>query len=334
VDGVNKGTKRIDSFALADYSYNQAELQPGTYTIELKAGDVAMGRNVFVDVVKFPSMGPPPDPGKIVFNQGGCGGCEGARIWRMNPDGSERQQIDLSATNVASFQHLLEPTLSPDGTKIAFVVGNCSPCRLYVANVDGSNLQVIEEGEGLGNPSWSPDGTKLVYQKRLASTGGNIGIIVESLNGHQQTIASGSALGDPNWSSTNKIVFNDASWGLLTVNPDGTNVTQVVPNAAGADWSPDGSKLVYTSPRNAPQGYPAGLYISNADGSGEKLLTGVGSNASPTWSSDGNKIAFKLNDDLYTIGVDGTGLTNITNTAVTTSSGYEHSPDWGPSPQQ
>jgi uncharacterized delta-60 repeat protein len=56
VDGVNSGTRRIDSVALDDYvGYGGVTLQPGTYTIGLKAGNVAQGRNVFVDVVSFPA---------------------------------------------------------------------------------------------------------------------------------------------------------------------------------------------------------------------------------------------------------------------------------------
>jgi hypothetical protein len=46
---------------LSDYLYSGITLQPGTYKIGLKGGDIASGRNVYVDVVSFPSVGPPPD---------------------------------------------------------------------------------------------------------------------------------------------------------------------------------------------------------------------------------------------------------------------------------
>jgi hypothetical protein len=63
VDGENSGTLRITSSALADYNYPAVTLQPGTYTIGLKGGNIAQGRNVFVDVVSFPAVEvePPPD---------------------------------------------------------------------------------------------------------------------------------------------------------------------------------------------------------------------------------------------------------------------------------
>lgn len=286
---------------------------------------------------------PPPDLGKIVFSQGGCEGCMGARIWSMNPDGTNQQQVDLSATNVASSQNLVDPTLSPDGRKLAFVLSNTSPTspnRLYVANVNSDlqvfgPLQLIDEANRIRNPSWSPDSNDLVYQKELDDFIRSIGIIVADLNSAtKQTIARGIFANSPNWSSTNKIVFNQGTAGLVTINPDGTNATQVVGNAGRPDWSPDGSKLVYTAPRNAPP-LTLGIYTSNADGSGETLVIGLfgGADAQPTWSPDGSKIAFsqfsQQNPDIYTISVDGTGLTNITNSTPTTSSGYELSPDWG-----
>jgi Tol biopolymer transport system component len=85
-----------------------------------------------------------------------------------------------------------------------------------------------------------------------------------------------------------------------------------VPNALGADWSPDGSKIVYQAVRNNERG----LYISNADGSNEQLLRAGGISEAPTWSPDGSKIAFEFGADIYTINTDGTNETNITNTST------------------
>ena len=59
VDGSNKGTRRITSSVLSDYLYSGVILQPGTYTIGLKGGDLAQGRYVFVDVLRFPAVTPP-----------------------------------------------------------------------------------------------------------------------------------------------------------------------------------------------------------------------------------------------------------------------------------
>jgi Bacterial cadherin-like domain len=59
VDGENAGTRRITSSVLSDYLYPGITLEPGTYTIGLKGGDLAQGRYVFVDVVRFPAVTSP-----------------------------------------------------------------------------------------------------------------------------------------------------------------------------------------------------------------------------------------------------------------------------------
>jgi Tol biopolymer transport system component len=46
---------------------------------------------------------------------------------------------------------------------------------------------------------------------------------------------------------------------------------------------------------------------------------------SPAWSSDGRRIAFVRNGDVWTIGADGRGLTRVTNTSA-----IEEQPDWSP----
>jgi VCBS repeat-containing protein len=62
VDGENAGTRRITSSVLSDYLYPGIILEPGTYTIGLKGGDLAEGRYVFVDVVRFPAVTSPNEP--------------------------------------------------------------------------------------------------------------------------------------------------------------------------------------------------------------------------------------------------------------------------------
>ena len=42
----------------SEYLYSGITLQPGTYKIGLKGGDIGQGRNVFVDVVSFPAVEP------------------------------------------------------------------------------------------------------------------------------------------------------------------------------------------------------------------------------------------------------------------------------------
>jgi serine/threonine protein kinase len=85
---------------------------------------------------------------------------------------------------------------------------------------------------------------------------------------------------------------------IWLINLDGTNLHQITESPWGAcqpDWSPDGTRLVYTAPcevnRETYRG--SGLLLINADGTNPVSLPvqGIG-DYDPAWSPDGKKIAF------------------------------------------
>jgi TolB protein len=69
-------------------------------------------------------------------------------------------------------------------------------------------------------------------------------------------------------------------------------------------WSPDGRRLAF-------DGYPKGIYLMNADGSGQRRVTDKASE-SPAWSPDGRRIGFESNGEIYVINADGSKLRNLT----------------------
>ena len=133
-----------------------------------------------------------------------------------------------------------------------------------------------------GRPSWSPDGTRLVFGATDSS--GNIDVYAVGLDGSGLTRLTTDAADDyqPAWSPDgSRIAFRSSRDGALwMMTVDGSN-QQPLFSGEGAEaayqpsWSPDGTELVYVSG-------PAGdtrVHIVGADGSGDRRLTADG--ASP-----------------------------------------------------
>ena len=86
------------------------------------------------------------------------------RIWVMNADGSGQTQITDGPFDFA-------PNWSPDGTKIVFdgkheLSDGSGGQEIMVVNADGSGRRALTTGgmaNGVGHPSWSPDGAKITF---------------------------------------------------------------------------------------------------------------------------------------------------------------------------
>src|SRR5688572_25291040 len=78
-------------------------------------------------------------------------------------------------------------------------------------------------------------------------------------------------------------------------------------------WSPDMQKILFQRQRLGTRGKISDIYVMNADGSGQRLLTRRGHDA--RWSPDGEKISFAAyrdgNYEIYVMNADGSGQLNV-----------------------
>ena len=177
-----------------------------------------------------------------------------------------------------------DPNWARDGIRIAFADSG----GLWVMNGDGSGRHQIVGANADGtvsHPTWSPNGAHLAFAREKCVT-------------------------DPQEFCTSK---------LETVNWDGTGETVIQssqnPNPLEPNWSPDGSKIVFTGRVYANNFSPGDIYTINPDGTGESNLTNTASfeESAPDWSPDGQKILAwgEQQNALFAMNANGTNQISI-----------------------
>jgi Tol biopolymer transport system component len=188
--------------------------------------------------------------------------------------GSGEERLLLSSPQEAL---LIEPSISPDGSTIAYtlqLIPTVVPGRpvelgmdLWLADRDGSNSRLLLEHEmpnsQFRSPVWLPDGAHM-----LIGTGALEGAMIRTT-----------------------IELLDLASGERTV---------VVENGFRPGVSPDGTRLVFV--RMDEMTFVQSLWIANIDGSDERMIAGpgdgLGSFTSPRFSPDGATIAFAASEPL------------------------------------
>lgn len=109
------------------------------------------------------------------------------------------------------------PQVSPDGSKIVFCrykTGDySSPSSVWVMNIDGTNVTELSSNpnQRMFNPSWSPDGRRIVYQAANKKGGGynTSDIFVMDADGGNLTQLTTNDSSDmsPVWSSDGFVYF-------------------------------------------------------------------------------------------------------------------------------
>jgi Tol biopolymer transport system component len=176
---------------------------------------------------------------------------------------------------------------------------------IFSIRPDGSDRErVVDPGR---EPAVSADGTTIVFTREgdiytASRSGGNV---------NQVTTAKRDEA-DPSFSPNgNKIIFA-ARGQIFTVRAEGGDRT---PLRGGGDpeYSPNGDTIVFS--RDTPFPSPtavAHLFLMDADGRNVRQLTsGDLARESPTWSPDGNRIAFSgltgQTAQIFAANADGTG---------------------------
>ena len=172
------------------------------------------------------------------------------------------------------------PTWSPDGEKVAFQSSRQGArLNIWVIDANGKNLIRLSSGLKDTYPDWSPDGKKIVYQ----------------------------SLPEDEWGKP----IQTQRYEIYVIDSDGKNKRKLTEKGSlHPCWSPDSSRIAYSFDETYIVNQ---IYIMDSDGMNQTELTHDDVyKRFPTWSPNGNMIAYAGGQRIWVMDSDGENQRQLT----------------------
>ncbi len=181
-------------------------------------------------------------------------------------------------------------------SKIAFVSARGGHKEIWLMDYDGANQrQLTNLGSIALSPRLSPDGSRVAFSA-ITAGGWNIGMYSLDLGRIVSFPRFGGTNLSPAWAPDGKqIAFSSSRTGdpeIFVADADGSHLRRVTayrgPDVAPV-WNPKtGAQIAWVSGRS---GLPQ-IYLMEADGTNPQRITDQGYAVSPSWSPNGQFLAF------------------------------------------
>jgi Tol biopolymer transport system component len=253
-----------------------------------------------------------------------------SQLFAMAPDGSGQRRITTSEADDD------QPSVSPDGSSLAFVRVVDGHCQIFLSDPDGAHARQLTTQGNNGRPEWSPDGRRLGY---VSDIGGGADIYAISADGADVQRLTNDPAADfgftwsPDGEAFAFVSDRGGTYEIWRAAADGSAAAVQLTHDGGRkfslDWSPDGSSIAYAW----VSGGEVEIWAMASDGSSRHRLTSsAGDDYGPRWSPDGRQIAFnssRLGDiEVYIMAADGSDQRNLSRSPGTDDGGTQAS--WSP----
>ena len=216
---------------------------------------VPMRARVKLEIESAVPPRPAPRPSMTIVNplllpDGGLIFEAAGHLWKQPLGAAPAQRIEDRSAGPRAFEG--SPAISPDGKALAFVRNDGTVMELCVMDLASDEVKTIASGGGYGQPSWSADGSRIVY---VESAGFSATIVSIRRDGEGRTEIGQAGF----WSARPNLSAN-GQWLYTTANVTGVgNVFRQSTGDAGAAPEP-----VTTLTRHASDGLvsPDGKWLA------------------------------------------------------------------------
>jgi len=250
------------------------------------------------------------------------------QIWVMDHDGSNQHVF-------APYKQLCTmPSVSPDGSKIAFTMFSPAPIIMVHSTEAGRKLPFLNpRGSMNAMLTFSADGSKVVFASQVGGFA-QIHIANPDGSGLHRLSNTRAVEVEPkiNPKTGADIVFVSGRGGpqqIYKMNVDGADVQRLTPGegqASNPAWHPNGRHIAFSWTRGFEPGNFNVFVMDVTTRDYFQLTHGRGRNENPTWAPDGRHIVFASNRggsmQIYTMLADGTNVRQLTH------SGRNEMPVW------